>query len=241
MTVPLVQASLALALVALVGASLPLLRRWSERGLHITVSAAAGFFLGAIFLHLLPELATATSGRTPWIAALLGLVVMFFLENIWLVGWRRRADRHDVVWFASFIGLSVHAFVTGLGYGGVVADPRLAWTFVGSIAVHKAGEAFSLASLMRLARLERRRALGGIVLFALATPIGLLVGARLATDDQVGTVSPLLTGLACGTFLYVAVADLLPEVFHGEADRWLRVLGLLVGIGVAASGLAHLS
>ncbi|MEY2808321.1 MAG: Zinc transporter, partial [Planctomycetota bacterium] len=50
---------LALLLLAagVLGALLPLQRRWTERGLHLFVALAAGIFLGTIFLHLLPHLA----------------------------------------------------------------------------------------------------------------------------------------------------------------------------------------
>jgi zinc transporter ZupT len=257
MTATIGQAALLLAAVSALGALLPLHRRWSERGLHVFVAIATGVFLGTIFLHLLPELAAATardadtdaggsSGHAvallPWWAALVGLVLLFVLEKVWLGRRRRgdgaRGDPHDVVCFATFIGLSVHSFVTGLGFSGVVTEPALLWPLVTSVAVHKAGEGFSLATVMRLAHLPTPRALALLAVFCIATPVGLLIGAQLATGDSAARVTPLLTGLACGTFLYVAVADLLPEVFHGARDGAPRIVGLLVGIGVAAVGFA---
>jgi zinc transporter ZupT len=257
MTTTLLQAALLLVVVSIVGAVLPLLRHWSERGLHFFVCISAGIFLGAIFLHLLPELAAGTarshvdgdagqpSGAHalaaigPWAAALFGLVLLFFIEKIWLVGHVPHGNPHQVVWFATFIGLSVHSFATGLGYSAVASDPALAWTFLGSIAVHKASETFSLATIMRLARLPTARVLGGLAIFCLAEPAGLLAGAAFRGGGGSG-VQPLLTGLACGTFLYVAVGNLLPEVFHDSTERLLRTGGLVLGIGLAALGLAGL-
>ncbi|MGQ0554072.1 MAG: ZIP family metal transporter [Planctomycetota bacterium] len=237
MNASLVQAACVLIAVSAIGATLPLYRHWSERGLHIFAAIAAGIFLGVIFLHLLPELSASTGGLLPWAAALGGLVLLFFIERIWLAG-RKAAggDQHDVVWFATFIGLSVHSFATGLGFASIAADPALAWAFVGSIAVHKAGEAFSLATVMRLGHLEVRRAAPVLLAFCLATPAGLFAGSWLTQGDSGGQFTPLLTGLACGTFLYVAVADLLPEVFHATKDPWPRIAGLFFGIAVAAAG-----
>src|SRR5262249_29447183 len=92
----------------------------------------------------------------PWGAALRRLVLLFCIEKIWLVGHAAHGHalapaggggragggsaggghahdepegerQHDVVWFATFIGLTVHSFATGLGYSGVAADPRLVW------------------------------------------------------------------------------------------------------------------
>ncbi len=275
MSPTLVQAVLVLMLVSVVGAVLPLLRHWSERGLHFFVCISAGIFLGAIFLHLLPELALGTvalradeAGHAhhlalvaPWAAALFGLVLLFFIEKIWLTGHAAHGpaedahaghshgahghatrteatdNPHRVVWFATFIGLSVHSFATGLGYSAVASDPSLVWTFLGSIAVHKASETFSLATIMRLAGLDNARVFGSLAIFCLAEPAGLVAGTLFHSDRADQGVQPLLTGLACGTFLYVAVGNLLPEVFHGSSERLLRVGGLMLGIATAAAGL----
>jgi len=253
MTAALLKTVLVLGAVSIIGAALPLWRSWSQRGLHLFVSVAAGIFLGVIFLHLLPELAAGAThagagaddrpgaALAPWAAALIGLVLLFFIEKIWLVGAHAGhaasgQHEHDVVWFATFIGLTVHSFATGLGYSPVASDERLLMPFLGSIAVHQASESFSLATVMRLAGLPRLRALVPLGVYCLATPVGLLVGARFT----VGTdgVSPLLTGLACGTFLYVAVGNLLPEVFHGGDHRFPRVAGLLLGLLIAVAGVA---
>jgi len=278
MSPTLLQAVLALVLVSALGAVLPLLRHWSERGLHFFVCISAGIFLGAIFLHLLPELAAGTASASsdgaghshdlqfvaPWAAALFGLVLLFFIEKIWLTGHAphgpakhahaghahdahgrvahaEAADNpHRVVWFATFIGLSVHSFATGLGYSAVAADPALMWTFLGSIAVHKASETFSLATIMRLAGLPDGRVLTSLAIFCLAEPAGLIAGTLFRSEGAPQGVQPLLTGLACGTFLYVAVGNLLPEVFHGSSERLLRVGGLMLGIATAAAGLVAL-
>lgn len=236
----IVQAGLLLMGVTAAGAALPLYRRWSERGLHLFVAISAGIFLGAIFLHLLPELAHGSSTLLPWAAALAGLVLLFVLEKACLAGVGRNGDPHRVVWFATFIGLSVHNFATGLGCAGVLSDPKLLWPFVGSIAVHKAGESFSLATVMKLAGLPTARAIVLLALYCLSAPFGLLAGAALAGQLRNAGLEAVLTGLACGTFLYVAVGDLLPEVFHGEVARWQRVGGLLLGIAVAAAGVVEL-
>ncbi len=226
-----------LLLVHLAGAAPPLLARWSPRGLHFFVSVSAGVFLGAIFLHLLPELAASRDGLLPWIAALAGLVLLFFLERIVLAR-PAGADPHALVWTSSYIGLAFHSFATGLGFAPVAADQALLWPFVGPMAVHKGAESFSLATVMRLAGLPRRRAALLLALYSLSTPAGLLLGGFLAAGGAGSSVAGVLSGLACGTFLYVAVGDLLPEVFHGDGPPASGVAGLLLGIAAAAAGVA---
>ena len=86
--------------------------------------------------------------------------------------------------------------------------------------------------------IPRRRAALLLVLYSASTPAGLLLGSWLALGAG-SLLAPVLTGLACGTFLYVAVGDLLPEVFHG-GGRLSGVVGLLLGIGAAAAGVTVL-
>lgn len=241
MTPSLLAAAGLLFVVHALGSAPPLLARWSERGLHFCVSVAAGVFLGAIFLHFLPELAArdgaeGAASRLPWIAALAGLVLLFFLEQIVLARPGHAADPHALVWSSSYVGLSVHSFATGLGFAAVAADARLMWPFVGAMAVHKAGESFSLATVMRLAGLPLRRSALLLVAYSASTPTGLLLGGAFALGALGTSVSPVLAGLASGTFLYVAVGDLLPEVFHDRSQRVGGTAGLLLGLGAAAAG-----
>jgi len=86
---------------------------------------------------------------------------------------------------------------------------------------------------MRLARLGSARSATLLVAFALISPLGILIGERIAEPGA--GLDRVLTGFACGTFLYVAACDLLPEVFH-EVDRPLWKL-LAVGAGVLATAV----
>jgi zinc and cadmium transporter len=248
-SVPLI--ALTLFALTFVGGVLPLLGRWSERGLHVLAAVSAGLFLGLVFLHLLPELAlqghaahrTDESGmqvgaselaeRLPWICTLAGFLGLFFVEKLWLEGHSRR-DQHRAVWHASYVGLIIHTAFTGLGLAAVLPDERMRWVIVLAVVAHKGSEAFSLATLMQLAGLGRRRALGYLAVYAAVAPLGLALGVLGESMDPL--IAGSLLGIACGTFLYVAVCDLLPEVFHGEAPGWSKALWVLLG-GAAAGAI----
>lgn len=229
--------------VSFVGMLPPLVRRWSDRGLHNFVAASAGIFLGTVFLHLLPELAggdahghghahAAVDSSMPWAAALVGFLGLFLIEKVWMRD-KPGADGHTLVWVSTYVGLSVHAFTAGLGLAALLEHPELSVAVV-AILWHKLTECFSLSSVMRLAGAPAKRHLAMLGLFACITPAGLVLGAQLAGLDEHANAA--LTGLAAGTFLYVAVCDLLPEVFHHTDRRMPRVIALV--IGVIASGLA---
>ncbi len=236
--------ALALVAVVLLGALPPLYRSWSERGLHRLVSLAAGIFLGSLFLHLLPELAGGGhahgpadhdaggegAGLVPWGALLFGFLFLFVVERVWLVerDGPERSDPHRLLFSATFVGLCVHSFSTGLGISAFADLLDAEWAFYFGLCVHKGAEAFSLSSVMRLAGLGRRRALGFLGLFALATPLGMGSGRLIAGAGDV--VEALLTGFACGTFLYVSICDLLPEVFHERREKWTKLAWVVAGV-----------
>jgi zinc transporter ZupT len=236
-----------LLLASFAGALLPLYRRWSERGLHVLVSVSAGIFLGTIFLHLLPALAGigeahadghgfagAPRAVAPWIAALIGLLVLFVLEKVWLrsVERARGTDPHTGLWAATFVGLSLHSLSSGVALTAILEHPGARAQFVVSLAIHKATETFSLATVMRLARLPQWRALAFLLLFAAIEPIGVLSGSALLSQDH--ALDGVLTGFACGTFLYVAICDLLPEVFHGSERPAVKLASVAAGVLLTA-------
>jgi hypothetical protein len=244
MDLTLLQIACALFLAVCVGAVLPLLRGWSHSGLHVFVSVSAGIFLGTIFLHLLPELAGRAGGHShgpggdeghlgPWVAALLGLLLLFLLERVVLAKRavsKDRTDPHTVLWSATYLGLALHSFSTGLGIAPWFGDGELLHKLLLPILLHKATEAFSLATVMRLAGLRTTHTVALLAVFALVAPIGLLFGSELSASGW----QDILAGFAVGTFLYVALMDLLPEVFHGNERIGLKLLSLVFGIALTA-------
>jgi zinc and cadmium transporter len=229
----------ALVLLALAGTAggMPLVRSWSHRGLHVLASVAAGLLLGTVFLHLLPELSGSLpdegpGSRAPWVVGLAGFLALFFVEKVWLE--RRNGDSHRVVWYACYTGLSLHAAVAGLALALVFDHGSATWPILIAILLHKIGESFSLATVMRLAGLQIGRLVVFLLLFALITPAGMLVGRNLLTPEAGHDL--IVEGFACGTFLYVAACDLLPEVFHGEGARWQQGLGVVAGVAAVAIG-----
>lgn len=243
----LLSTALALLGASAVGAALPLFRRWSERGLHLFVALSAGIFLGTIFFHLLPHLAgvgpeeghahapaaeDVAHSVWPWGAALLGILLLFLLEKVWLPARTRGAatNPHAVLWSATYLGLALHAATAGVALSAVVGMPEVRAQFLVSILVHKATECFSLATVMRLAGLANLRSIALLVTFALIEPAGLLLGGELSA--ALPAAAPILTGFACGTFLYVAVADLLPEVFHGAGSPRIKIGAVLAGVAI---------
>jgi len=220
----------------LAGGLLPFVAGRSHRLLHRFVAVATGLFLGTVFLHLLPEaLEPVRDGLgEPWPGALVlaGVVTLYVIENVALPG-KESSDRHIVVGWGSFVGLTLHALAAGAGLAAVSGEDALAAAVLVALAAHKAAEGFSLATVFRLSGAGRARIGLLLVAFSLATPAGYAV-ARVALDDIAVAGQQAFTAVAAGTFLFVSLCDLLPEVFHGRDDARPRLLLLALGIGVSA-------
>jgi zinc transporter ZupT len=210
----LIQWNAIIVIATLAGGLLPLVRRWSERALHLFVAFAAGVFMGAVFLHLLPS-----------------IVALFAIEQ--LAFRTRAADSHDVLGHATFVGLAVHSLAGGFGLasGGGTREVQLA-IFL-SILGHKTAEAFSLATVLLLGGRTPMQVMGRVGLLAMMTPLGCAIGSIALRILPDGT--PLApTAIATGTFLYVALLDLLPEVLHQRQDLAKKILLMLAGLGLMA-------
>lgn len=228
--------SLAVAAVALVGGLLPLLVRWTDRRLHAALALSTGIFLGAVFLHFLPELPHTSAGglsdRALWSFVLIGVVAVYLAETLFLHAHHEHEDpdqHHRAVGWAALFGLSVHSFTSGVGLVFAAQTPGLGQVVFVAILGHKGFEAFSLASVFQLGKFPRRATLAVVVGFALMTPLGVLAGSLLA-GWLAGAGLAAAVALAAGSFLYVCLCELLPEVFHERKDAAMKIVLLLIGI-----------
>jgi len=71
-----------------------------------------------------------------------------------------------------------------------------------------------------------------VCLFAAATPLGISIGYASSVLGH-GPVSAAMSALASGTFLYVALNEVIPkELEHPDGHRLAKVAALLLGFGL---------
>jgi len=252
--------ALFLLAAGMAGGFLPQYIRLSDRGLHRFLALGTGMLLGTIFYHMLPEALEGQSSATFVIIGLLGVFVVeriFFAEtghshlpppSIPLAESHNHDSSHhhhdddelieplptargahELIGVTAFAGLSVHALMVGLGLSAQLVDTTTAVPLLTSLLVHKLSEAFSLSTIFLLAGYPRKRALIMLGIFACIEPFGQLIGAAAIDLLPHGWESGA-SGLAAGTFLYVALCDLLPEVFHRRDGRWGSLAALVIGV-----------
>ncbi len=174
-------------------------------------------------------------------AVLAGFALMLFLEGLG-VGHAVHEEHHDhhaghghghihhpsspVV---AAIGLSVHAIADGLAIGTAAVAGDAAFSALVALAVllHRVPAAFSLGLFALHETQDRSRVTLGIVAFAAATPLAILVSYLLLQDASHQLISLALL-FSAGTFVYVATVDTFPEIHNPSTGR-RSVLMVLVG------------
>jgi zinc and cadmium transporter len=225
------------------------------------LSLAAGALLATAFMHLLPEAFESQAGAKELFATLLvGLVFFFLLDKaeLWHHG-HEHGGGHDHSHghshdhhhgsqgksggWAVLAGDSVHCFGDGILIASAfMADIRLG--IVASLAVlahevpHHMGD---LVVLRQSSNNNRRTALVKVTMAGAVTALGGVLGYVLV--DQLFDFLPFFLVVASSSFIYVALADLIPQLQKRAALRETaaQIAWLLIGIGLVTliSTLAH--
>ncbi|RZI63264.1 ZIP family metal transporter [Variovorax guangxiensis] len=229
------------------------------------LSLAAGALLATAFMHLLPEAFESGIAPAMLFATLLFGVVFFFLldkAELWHHGHEHHADAHSDApghghghdhghvhahaprggsW-AVLTGDSVHCFGDGILIASAfIADVRLGLVAALAVLAHEVPHHIGDLVVLRQSSPNPRAALVKVSLAGTMTALGGLVGWWLV--DQLHGWLPYFLVLASSSFVYVALADLIPQLQKQLPARqtvaqvaWLAVGILLVTL---VSRLAH--
>jgi zinc and cadmium transporter len=144
-------------------------------------------------------------------------------------------------WVGTALGLTLHSLLDGLALAAAVeagSRGRAGVAGVGvalAVILHKPFDAMAVSTLMTVGGSSRssRQLLNS--LFALATPLGVVLfylGANHFAESNAVFVGSALAFCA-GSFLCIACSDLLPELQFHSHDRFKLSVALLIGLGVA--------
>jgi zinc and cadmium transporter len=145
--------------------------------------------------------------------------------------------------WAVLAGDSVHAFGDGILIASAfMADMRLGWVASIAVLVHEVPHHMGDLFVLRAGSGDRKAALVKVSLAGAVTALGGLVGYALV--DLLQGWLPYFLTVASSSFIYVALADLIPQLQKRLRARETaaQVVWLLLGIGIVTlvSRLAHL-
>lgn len=209
----IILSTVVISLLALVGVVVLYIKeKLLDRILFYLVAYAAGALLGGAFFHLLPEAVEESGCFTPFLYTIVGFCLFFILEKF--LYWRhchKRGCPIHMFTYLNLIGDSLHNFIDGL----VIAVTFLASIPLGistaiAIALHEIPQEIGDFGVLVYGGFSRRKALLLNFLVAITVIIGGIVG-YLISNQVAGSLSFLLPFTA-GGFIYIASADLLPEL-----------------------------
>ena len=211
------------------------------------ISFAIGALLGAAFLALLPHaLETASDPHDIGLAVLLGLLTFFLLEK--MVLWRHchsgecethtLAHGNHAAGTLILIGDGIHNLVDGVLIGAAfLVDIHLGVVTALAVAAHEIPQEVGDFAVLLHSGFSRRKALLYNVLSSFTTLIGAL-GAWWSLAG-IQWVLPYILAVAASSFIYIAVADLIPGLHRKvHLSATLQQFGLITA-GVLVIWLAH--
>ena len=198
------------------------------------VSYAVGALLGVSMLELLPESLMHLPAPRVFAALLGGILLFFVLEK--LVLWRHchihDCEVHDGSVFPVLVGDTIHNFVDGAVIAAaVLTSIPLGVSAAFAVAAHEIPQEVGDFAILLHAGYSRGRALLLNVLSATASAAGAI--AAFFALESVPLLLPYFLVLAAASFLYVAMADLIPGLHRGRTDAGSLRQILLIAAGVA--------
>lgn len=231
------------------------------------LSLAAGALLATAFLHLLPEAFESQASAHALFTTLLGGLVFFFLldkAELWHHGHEHHAPapapaadhahadpaqhahghHHDAKsgGWAILAGDSVHAFGDGILIASAfMADLRLGVVAALAVLMHEVPHHMGDLMVLRQTSSDRRIAVVKVTLAGAVTALGGVVGYALV--DQLYDFLPFFLVMAASSFVYVALADLIPQLQKRASARETaaQIAWLAMGIGLVmlTNAVAH--
>lgn len=230
--------------VSLTGIGFFLLKKnLMDAALFPLVSFAAGSLIGNVFAHLLPEIVEENVAffKTASLLIATGILLSFALEKIIL--WRHHhcmgCDAHaKTAGPMTLVGDAAHNITDGiLIAGSYLVDTQLGIATTLAVILHEIPQEIGDYAILIYSGYSKTRAL----LLNLLTATTAIVGAVavLVLHNSMPDIERYLLPLVAGNFLYIAIADLLPELHkqtqmrHAVTQLAAAALGLLMMVLLA--------
>jgi len=133
---------------------------------------------------------------------------------------------------AAFVGLSLHTLIDGFALGAASHEAGLGFLVFLAILAHKIPSSFSLSAILAAEGWSRTRALLMNAAFALMVPAGAALYLLLRSLVQVSSFTSYALAASAGTFLHLALSDILPDLHRRGVSRLRLSAALLTGVAV---------
>jgi zinc and cadmium transporter len=237
-------ATVLVGVMSLIGAVLLPLNIDVKKATFYLISLASGTLIGGALLHLIPE-ALETRGEHTFLAVGMGVFLFFIMEKFLI--WRhchhhQKPEDHirPVVANMVLVGDAIHNFIDGIIIAGAfLASPALGISVTIGIALHEIPQELGDFGILIHGGYSVRKALLLNALMGSTAILGAVLGYFFF--EAFDSLHKFVLPFAAGGFLYIAMADLIPQLHEQTKTKhtFLQIL-LLAGGFVLMLGVRHI-
>lgn len=232
-------ATLLVGLVSFVGVFFFLSKKDPNTLTFYFVSIASGTMLGSAFLDLIPE-ALEQKGHGALSLIGLGIFIFFILEKLLI--WRHcHSHQHSgdhqrpIAARMVIVGDAIHNLIDGaIIASSFLIDPRVGVSVTAAILLHEIPQELGDFGILIRGGYSMKRALAINAMTATTAVIGAILAYFFL--EAAPAIQSYLVPLTAGGFLYIALADLIPQLHeHVSFKETLGQIALLMlGFGLMA-------
>ncbi len=222
--------------------------RLNEKLLQLLLAFSGAYLLTVAFTHIIPNIFKGNTINYLGYFVLLGFLIQLFIE--YLSGGAEHGhghcdDDHDkhnpehssvrISPYALLIGISIHAFFEGIPFANQFHNhAHLSHTLLVGIVIHKIPIAVILMSLFLNTNSNKVKNYFLITLFALAAPLGALLGGYIGVilNVDIENFYKIIMAILVGIFLHVSTTILF-ESNTTHKFNLLKLIIIFIGILVA--------
>ena len=224
------------SLISFIGIfSLSLREEFLKKYIFIFISIAVGALLGDAFIHLIPEaFENSANSVTTSILVIVGLLFFFVIEKF--LHWHHHGEDEEnmeahPVGKLILLSDALHNFLDGIIIAAsfVVSAPvGIATTL--AVILHEIPQEVGDFAVLIHSGYDKKRALWLNFLSALAALLGAVFLFVLGGVAEIS--SAWFLPIAAGGFIYIAVADLIPELHKTKEVRYsiFQIVAVVVGV-----------
>lgn len=218
-------------LLALAGSILFFNSNRTNKILILLISFTTGALIGGAFFHFIPEAIELGLFKLTSIT-ILGFILFLFLEKFlyWHHCHDGKCDEHPFTYLLLY-GDAIHNFIDGL----IIASSFLISVPFGIVTsllviLHELPQEISDIGVLVYGGFTRRKALLYNFLSQLTSVLGGIIGYFFLTLKD---YTIFLLPIAAGGFLYIAVSDLIPEIFKEKNPGKLVINLIFIILGLS--------
>jgi zinc and cadmium transporter len=220
--------------IALVGSVTLVLREVTLKKLLLPlVALASGTLLGGALFHMIPAAVDKLGNHLSiYVWILLGFAIFLGLEQF--LHWHhchQAPSEHRPLTYLILIADAVHNFIGGLAVAGAfLIDIRVGISAWIAAAAHEVPQELGDFGILIHGGWKK----GPALLYNLLSALTFLIGGIVAYSASFTVDVTFLLPFAAGNFIYIAAADLIPEIKHEENPTLNAVhfLSFLLGLAL---------